>query len=144
MAIRQAHYQFNPHCTARLMTLYEVFPPSSVHSIQSAMLHVPNGSLTNTICEVAATGAASMVEASNVCVPLCVLSYRCIPVYATDAASMIEASNVYMYLCAFSPIALYSVTTFNTCTKCVGSTGIIHDHTPKCHPMHCARSYPCL
>ena len=25
--------------------------------------------------------------------------------------------------------------TFNSCTKCVGSPGIIHDRTPDCHPI---------
>ena len=30
-----------------------------------------------------------------------------------------------------------TVPTLNSCTKCVGSLGIIHDRTPICHPVFC-------
>ena len=31
--------------------------------------------------------------------------------------------------------------TFNSCTKCVGSPGKIHDHMPDCHPVSWAWIY---
>ena len=30
---------------------------------------------------------------------------------------------------------VFTVPTYDSCTKCVGSPGIIHDHTPVCHPV---------
>ena len=34
-----------------------------------------------------------------------------------------------------------TVLTFNSCTKCVGSPGIIHDYTPDCQPVSGARMH---
>ena len=36
---------------------------------------------------------------------------------------------------AFLSVYLSTVMTLNSCTKCVGSTGRIHDCTPDCHPV---------
>ena len=38
----------------------------------------------------------------------------------------------------FLHLSLITVTTSNSCTKCMGSLGIIHDRKPKCHPVSCA------
>ena len=37
--------------------------------------------------------------------------------------------------CAFQVLYGATVPTFNSCTKCVGSPGRIHDRTPDCPPI---------
>ena len=32
----------------------------------------------------------------------------------------------------------FTVPTFNSCTKYVGSPAIVHERTPDCHPVACA------
>ena len=34
-----------------------------------------------------------------------------------------------------------TVTTFNSCTKCVGSSGVTHDRAPDCYPVFWSWTY---
>ena len=64
-----------------------------------------------------------------------VLGVRYVSMYVRMYVHTYVCMYVFLYVCMYVCICVCTVQTFNSCTKCVGSPGMIHDRMSDCHPV---------